>query len=93
MVNLPVPTSMRINVVNGVVASVAISQHRCCANVPRLLARPLPLPLLESSNRLIWFRCRQLVCTVCLFNVVYLLCSIAPSESMNQIEAVANEKI
>ena len=50
-------TSTRINAVNGAVAFVAISQRRCCANVPRLRARLSTLPPSENFDRLIWFYC------------------------------------
>ena len=45
------PTNTRNNAVNGVVASVATSQRRCCANVLRPMARPLALLPSESFNR------------------------------------------
>jgi len=79
-------TSTRINVVNGVVVFVAISQHRCCANVPRPPARPLTLPLSGSFSRLTWSYCRHVACTVSLFYVVYVLFSTVRTEIMSQIE-------
>lgn len=47
------PTSTRSSVANGVEASVATSPLRCCASVPRLLARLSRLPTLRSSRFLV----------------------------------------